>query len=144
MPCCPRQPIVVFGLNGLWSPFGRRRDPSLTLRMTSRELGCMLRMTGGPLGWMAGMGARSFADAQDDKGPLRMTSRETGGFLWWYVVSRLENWACRCMVSVSPLHPTGDHEGPPGHPSPRSPLLVLMSDVCIDRLSSAVEYGVDE
>src|SRR6266566_2833697 len=43
-------------LNGLWSPFGRRRDPSLTLRMTSRELGCMLRV-----------GTRSFAGAQDDR-----------------------------------------------------------------------------
>src|SRR6266581_7598429 len=51
-----------------------------------------------------------------------MTSRESGGLLWWYVVSRLENWACRCMVSVSPLHPTGDHEGPPNHSSPHSPL----------------------
>src|SRR2546430_13564667 len=29
--------LVEARLNGLWSPFGRRRDPSLTLRMTSRS-----------------------------------------------------------------------------------------------------------
>src|SRR6266566_1745505 len=44
------------GLNGLWSPFGRRRDPERQRRMTSRELGCMLRV-----------GTRSFAGAQDDR-----------------------------------------------------------------------------
>ena len=49
--------MVSIWLNGMGSPVGVIRDPSLTLRMTKVEMASLS-------GWG---GTRSFADAQDDK-----------------------------------------------------------------------------